>query len=150
MESSPDLDMQDSSPPAMDSNAGSVAIMQSPQQTAPGLQALSAAATNNFKSARSASATAQSPDTQLSPHSNNLNFILNPAAPDSSIGAFPLQYKYRNILVDMVPASPHIDPVLNSPAASENAYATSPDHVLIEDHEVSFLLRHFRETAGQW
>jgi hypothetical protein len=51
-----------------------------PYDDAPGLEALSAAATSNFEYIRPLSATVQSPgETNVSQHSsNNLNFILNP------------------------------------------------------------------------
>ena len=52
---------------------------------AAGLEALSAAATNSLPYMRPL----QAPD-QPSPHSsNNLNFILNPTAPDGSVGGLP-------------------------------------------------------------
>ena len=55
---------------------------------APGLEALSAAATSNMQYIRPFSAPAQSPlEATASPHSsNNLNFILNPAGPDGPVG----------------------------------------------------------------
>jgi hypothetical protein len=99
---------------------------------APGLEALSTAATSGFHYIRPLSVSAQSHgDAQASPHSsNNLNFILNPAGPDGSVG---------------VVASPPIDPNLMS---SSPCGATEAPPVA--DHEVAFLLRHFGETAGQW
>ncbi len=55
---------------------------------APGLEALSAAATNDYQYIRPLSLPAHSPgDTNASSHtSNNLNFILNPVGSDRSLG----------------------------------------------------------------
>jgi len=55
---------------------------------APGLEALSAAATSNFQYSRSLSVAMPSPgDINASPHSsNNLNFILNPTDTEASVG----------------------------------------------------------------
>lgn len=55
---------------------------------APGLEALSAAATSNMQYIRPFSAPTHSPlEATASPHSsNNLNFILNPTGPDRSAG----------------------------------------------------------------
>lgn len=50
---------------------------------APGLEALSTAATSNYDWKRPLSLPAPSPNTHVSP-SNTLNFILNPAGPDAS------------------------------------------------------------------
>jgi hypothetical protein len=59
-----------------------------PYDEAPGLETLSAAATSNFEYLQPLSATGQSPPgVNISPpSSNNLNFILNPAGPESSLG----------------------------------------------------------------
>jgi hypothetical protein len=99
---------------------------------APGLEALSTAATSGFQYIRPLSVSAQSHgDAQASPHSsNNLNFILNPAGPDGPTG---------------VVASPPIDP--NLLASSARGAAEAPP---VADHEIAFLLRHFGETTGQW
>ena len=58
-----------------------------PFDEAPGLEALSTAATTNFQYIRPLSVSAQSSgDSNISPHSsNNLNFILNPPGPDGSL-----------------------------------------------------------------
>ena len=57
-----------------------------PFDDAPGLEALSAAATSNFEYIRPMSATVQSPgEGSISQSSNNLNFILNPTAPERSM-----------------------------------------------------------------
>lgn len=99
---------------------------------APGLEALSAAATSNLQYRRPFSAPPQSHiDATASPHSsNNLNFILNPAGPDGCADV----------------ASPPIDPslVTSHPSLQNN------DPKPVEDFEVAFLLRHFAEVAGQW
>ena len=57
-----------------------------PYDDAPGLEALSAAATSNFEYIRPMSAVVQPPgEGNVSQHSsNNLNFILNPAGPEGS------------------------------------------------------------------
>jgi hypothetical protein len=59
-----------------------------PFDGAPGLEALSAAATSTFQYIRPLSAPMHSPgDINSSPHSsNNLNFILNPTETEGSIG----------------------------------------------------------------
>ncbi|KAK0110466.1 hypothetical protein ONS96_002077 [Cadophora gregata f. sp. sojae] len=95
-----------------------------PYDQAPGLEALSAAATSTFQYIQ------PSPEyPQTSPHqSNKLNFILNPTRPESSLGY----------------ASPAIDPHLIG--SSQVPDETPP----VDEHEVAFLLRHFGETAGQW
>lgn len=94
-----------------------------PLSQASGLEALSAAATASYQYIRPVEA---SPGE--TPHSsNNLNFILNPAAPEGSIGM----------------PSPAIDPTLGSPLPL-------PEESAINEHEVAFLLRHFGETTGQW
>lgn len=58
-----------------------------PYDDAPGLEALSAAATSNFEYIRPISAAVQSPgEASVSQHSsNNLNFILNPAGPEGGM-----------------------------------------------------------------
>jgi hypothetical protein len=54
-----------------------------------GLEALSTAATGNYQYMRTLSVPGQSPpDANPSPHSNNLNFILNPAGPERSVGMY--------------------------------------------------------------
>ncbi|CZT07796.1 related to regulatory protein for the arginine catabolic pathway [Rhynchosporium agropyri] len=87
---------------------------------APGLDALSAAATSNFQYMRPLPGAPQ----------NKLKFILNPTRPESSLGF----------------ASPAIDPVLLGSAAVH----IHDDPPPVDEHEVAFLLRHFGETAGQW
>jgi hypothetical protein len=69
---------------------------------APGLEALSAAATSNFQYARPLSVPVHSPgDINASPHSsNNLNFILNPTDTDGSIGT-PTDLQICNVEVRM-------------------------------------------------
>ena len=59
-----------------------------PYDDAPGLEALSAAATSNFEYIRSSSHVGHSPEEgNVSQHSsNNLNFILNPAGPEKELG----------------------------------------------------------------
>lgn len=59
-----------------------------PFDQAPGLEALSTAATSNFHYIRPLSVPVPSPsDTHASPHSsNNLNFILNPTRPETPHG----------------------------------------------------------------
>ncbi|KAF4624236.1 hypothetical protein G7Y89_g13937 [Cudoniella acicularis] len=99
---------------------------------APGLEALSAAATSNLHYLRPLPVPEQpSPDVTTSPHaSNNLDFILNPAGPDGSVD---------------IP-SPRIDPSL----AASNTPSQRVDPKPVEDYEAAFLLRHFGETTGQW
>lgn len=101
-----------------------------PFDQAPGLEALSTAATTNFHYIRPLSVPVPSPgDTHASPHSsNNLNFILNPTRPETPHGVL----------------TPAIDPALIGPP--ERSSQPSP----VSEHEVAFLLRHFGETAGQW
>ncbi len=97
-----------------------------PFDQAPGLEALSTAATSNFQYIRPSPV-----DAQASPHqTNNLNFILNPARPESSLGF----------------GSPAIDPALMGSPHIQVPDGPPP----VDDHEVAFLLRHFGETAGQW
>lgn len=69
---------------------------------APGLEALSAAATSNFQYVRPPSVPVHSPgDINASPHSsNNLNFILNPTDTDGSIG-MPIHPRICNVGVCM-------------------------------------------------
>lgn len=76
------------------------------------------------------------------PASNNINFILNPLSSEMS---------------------PPIDPSLLSPSLQraspsytsvptfnrDRTYGLRPEASL-DDHEVSFLLRHFSEAPGQW
>ncbi|KIM95124.1 hypothetical protein OIDMADRAFT_45534 [Oidiodendron maius Zn] len=61
---------------------------QIPFDDAPGLEALSAAATSNYGYIRPLSTTAHAPGSTIIAHpsSNNLNFILNPAVPEGVIG----------------------------------------------------------------
>ncbi|KAL2074628.1 hypothetical protein VTL71DRAFT_8406 [Oculimacula yallundae] len=93
---------------------------------APGLDALSTAATSTFQYMRPSSG-----DPHTSPHqSNKLNFILNPTRPESSLGF----------------GSPAIDPLLTR----SSMVHISDDPPPVDEHEVAFLLRHFGETAGQW
>ena len=66
-----------------------------PFDEAPGLEALSTAATANFEYIRQLPVTIQSPGDMIngSLHStNNLDFILNPAGPDGTIGIY---YNFR-------------------------------------------------------
>jgi hypothetical protein len=95
-----------------------------PYDEAPGLETLSAAATSNFEYLQPLSAN-MSP-----PSSNNLNFILNPAGPESSLEI-----------------SPPIDPALTSLSKTQHGGESSRPVV---QHEIAFLLRHFSEVAGQW
>ena len=69
---------------------------------APGLEALSAAATSNFQYVRPPPVPVHSPgDINASPHSsNNLNFILNPTDTDGSIGT-PFHAQIYNVKVCM-------------------------------------------------
>ncbi|KAK6585410.1 hypothetical protein PZA11_002137 [Diplocarpon coronariae] len=93
---------------------------------APGLEALSTAAASGFQYIRPLRVDAQAPHHQ----SNNLNFILNPARPESSLGF----------------SSPAIDPVLMVSPRTQVPDGPPP----VDEHEVAFLLRHFGEVAGQW
>jgi len=67
---------------------------------APGLEALSAAATSSFQYTRTVSAPAHSPvDGNASQHSsNNLNFILNPTDTEGSLGTLGLSGMVQNIV----------------------------------------------------
>lgn len=58
-----------------------------PYDDAPGLEALSAAATSNFEYVRPLSAVVQAPSegSVAQQSSNKLNFILNPAAPEGNL-----------------------------------------------------------------
>jgi hypothetical protein len=64
---------------------------------APGLEALSAAATNSYNYTRPLSNSVQSPGGTIlhHPSSNKLNFILNPAVPEGSLGMYRC---FRSIL----------------------------------------------------
>lgn len=94
---------------------------------APGLEALSVAATSNLQYLRPLP---PPPEQQPSPHaSNNLNFILNPTGPDRSSSV----------------SSSQIDPSLTN-----SLPPPTPESTAIIDHEEAFLLRHFGETTGQW
>jgi hypothetical protein len=123
-----------------------------PFDQAPGLEALSEAATSNLQYIRPVSIPMHSPgDINASPHSsNNLNFILNPTETDDLIGTGTpgnsdprLEFIYANAGF-LGLASPAIDPTLMSSSVTPE----SPKPV--DDHEISYLLRHFGETTGQW
>ena len=93
MEATPEPENFDAStskaiPGFEESEAGNVA--QVPFDDAPGLEALSAAATSNYDYIRPLSNLAHSPGGTIinHPSSNNLNFILNPAVPDGSLGSY--------------------------------------------------------------
>lgn len=68
---------------------------------APGLEALSAAATNNYDYIRPLSNHASSPGDPLVSHppSNNLNFILNPTVPDGNLGSCCGVAQFQRLLV---------------------------------------------------
>ena len=82
--------MRDIFRPPEDGSAGSYTGMSFDQ--APGLEALSAAATSNFQYSRPLAVATPSPgDINASPHSsNNLNFILNPTNTDASAGTLEI------------------------------------------------------------
>ncbi|KAH7409423.1 hypothetical protein BKA64DRAFT_397131 [Cadophora sp. MPI-SDFR-AT-0126] len=126
MEPTPEPDRSGSvivtSPPAEE--RPSETFFNIPYDQAPGLEALSAAATSTFQYIEPSTG-----DAQTSLHqSNKLNFILNPTRPESSLG-------YNTPAID-----PHL---IGSPKLPE-------DPPPVDEHEVAFLLRHFGETAGQW
>ncbi|KAJ8065820.1 hypothetical protein OCU04_006483 [Sclerotinia nivalis] len=100
-------------------------------EKAPGLEALSTAATTNIEYMRQLSVPVQSPRGINTPqHSvNNLDFILNPTGPEGRL------------------SSPIVDPSLRS-LSKTNTFINDVDSV--REHEVAFLLRHFGETTGQW
>jgi hypothetical protein len=121
-----------------------------PFDQAPGLEALSAAATSNFQYIRPLSVAVHSPgDINTSPHSsNNLNFILNPTDVEGSISTsisrdVMMKFAYSDDLCSGI-ASPSIDPTMI--ASPKMIQEPKP----VDDHEVAYLLRHFGETAGQW
>ncbi|KAG9239310.1 hypothetical protein BJ875DRAFT_221903 [Amylocarpus encephaloides] len=95
---------------------------------APGLEALSAAATGSLQYLRPLPVAEQPP----AHSSNNLNFILNPAGPERP-----------NSVVSSPPIDPSIVP--SNPTSPPTLEATA-----VDEHEVAFLLRHFGETTGQW
>jgi hypothetical protein len=67
-----------------------VNFAQIPFDDAPGLEALSAAATSIYSYIKPFSNAAHSPGSTIISHpsSNNLNFILNPAVPEGMIGMY--------------------------------------------------------------
>ncbi|KAL3425207.1 zn 2cys6 transcription factor [Phlyctema vagabunda] len=101
-----------------------------PYDEAPGLEALSAAAINDFQYLRPGSVTSQTPqESNASPYSsNNLNFILNPPGPEGAMST-----------------TPQIDPALTIPKPLSRR-----ESLAVSDHEVAFLMRHFSEMCGQW
>ncbi|PQE32714.1 Zn(II)2Cys6 transcription factor protein [Rutstroemia sp. NJR-2017a WRK4] len=98
---------------------------------APGLEALSTAATTNMQYMRQLSVPIQSPRGINTPQhtANNLDFILNPTGSEGPL------------------TSPSVDPPVN-PFSNPNPFISDVDSVA--EHEVAFLLRHFGETTGQW
>ncbi|QSZ34732.1 hypothetical protein DSL72_007587 [Monilinia vaccinii-corymbosi] len=97
---------------------------------APGLEALSTAATNNVEYMPQLSVPVQSSRGINTPQYsvNTLDFILNPTRAERHL------------------SSP-LDPSLRSLPRS-NTFISDVDSV--REHEVAFLLRHFGETVGQW
>ena len=73
---------------------------QIPFDDAPGLEALSAAATSNYGYIRPLSTTAHTPGSTIIAHpsSNNLNFILNPAVPEGVIGMYSSLSQFWQVL----------------------------------------------------
>ncbi|EKD20866.1 Zn(II)2Cys6 transcription factor [Drepanopeziza brunnea f. sp. 'multigermtubi' MB_m1] len=128
-EPSPEPDFQEISAPVVPPRGDEKpqgSYLNIPYEQAPGLEALSAAATSTFQYIRPSPA-----DSHASPYqSNNLNFILNPTGPESSLSF----------------SSSAIDPALMDPPQ----ILVLDDPPPVDDHEVAFLLRHFGETAGQW
>ncbi|ATZ52245.1 hypothetical protein BCIN_08g00170 [Botrytis cinerea B05.10] len=100
-------------------------------EEAPGLEALSTAATTNMEYMPQLSVHTQSPRSFNTPqHSaNNLDFILNPTRPEAH------------------QSSPLVDHSLRS-LSRTSTFISDADSV--REHEVAFLLRHFGETTGQW
>jgi hypothetical protein len=89
MEATPEPEQQTSTPiivPQMEERP--VEYFNGPFTQAPGLEALSTAATANFQYIRAHPAGASPGDAP--PSSNNLNFILNPTGPEASLGMFHL------------------------------------------------------------
>jgi hypothetical protein len=87
METTPEPEIRTASTPIVVSQLGkgnTESYFHLPYDDAPGLEALSAAATSNLDYIRPLSIPAHSPrDAIVSPpSSNNLNFILNPTGPD--------------------------------------------------------------------
>ncbi|KAH8815956.1 hypothetical protein F5884DRAFT_747475 [Xylogone sp. PMI_703] len=104
---------------------------------APGLEALSEVATSssNFQyRPLSVSVQSSGAESNLSPPppppANTLDFLLNPSS-----------------RTDLFGSNTPIDPILRS---SSKTPAWRRQRESITDHEVSFLMRHFSEVAGQW
>lgn len=151
MEATPELEQRTASTPIVVPQLGerlAENYFHVPFDQAPGLEALSTAATGNFHYIRPLSASAQSPgDANVSPHSsNNLNFILNPAGPDGALSMCPISL--RNF-ADSSPSDMASPPIDHNLMTSRQAFSAN-DPRPVGDHEVAFLLRHFGETAGQW
>lgn len=119
-------------------------------EEAPGLEALSTAATTNMEYMPQLSVHTQSPRSLNTPqHSaNNLDFILNPARPEAhqSMEIIIFLFITSSANVSAID-SPLIDPSLRS-LSRTNTFISDADSV--REHEVAFLLRHFGETTGQW
>ncbi|KAG4027485.1 hypothetical protein MFRU_029g00090 [Monilinia fructicola] len=100
-------------------------------EKAPGLEALSTAATTNLEYMRQLSVPVQSSRGINTPQYsvNNLDFILNPTGSEGRL------------------SSPLVDPSLRSLSRTNNFIS---DVDCVREHEVAFLLRHFGETTGQW
>jgi hypothetical protein len=125
---------------------------QMPFDDAPGLEALSAAATSNYGYIRPISNPAQSPVSTIMPHpsSNNLNFILNPAVPEGAIGMYNRTSQNYQLLKQPALEDTERSPLSPILALSPNAFSVFGVAKPVVDHEIAFLLRHFSETAGQW
>lgn len=90
METTPEPENDDSSTAPAFEQRDMEHYAQMPFDDAPGLEALSAAAAGNYHYMRPLSNPAHSPGGTILPHppSNNLNFILNPAVPEGSLGTW--------------------------------------------------------------
>jgi hypothetical protein len=90
MEPNPEPEFQNASNPVIMprlEERPAESLFHIPYDDAPGLEALSAAATSNFEYIRPLSSAVQSPEEgPVSQHSsNNLQFILNPAGPEGAM-----------------------------------------------------------------
>ncbi|TAQ88664.1 hypothetical protein B7494_g3036 [Chlorociboria aeruginascens] len=147
METTPEPEYRSPSAPLNNNRLGpSQAHSYFPFDEAPGLDALSTAATTNYDYIPVPS---QSPgEGNVSQQSSNLNFILNPARPEVSIGERTVRRICKFSVSDS--ASPTASPPIDPSLTSSTRYPLNDERRPVEEHEVAFLLRHFGETTGQW